>query len=83
MTDGDVLFGFVFVFVGWWGQHLDEYPMGGYHCPVYCSVEHLHYQQPPDDIDNRPSFPLTYKNQPYADYTVSLSKSSYTDSCKP
>ena len=46
-------------------------------------VLYIHYQQPPDDIDNRPSFPLTYKNQPYADYTVSLSKSSYTDSCKP
>ena len=35
--------GGILLCLGWWQEHLDKHPMGGYVCPIYCEVEHKHF----------------------------------------
>ena len=39
---GDVYMFLLAVLLGTLGDHLDEHPMGGYGCPLYCGVDHKH-----------------------------------------
>ena len=39
---GDVYMFLLAVLLGTLGDHLDEHPMGGYGCPLYCGVDHTH-----------------------------------------
>ena len=39
---GDVYMFILAVLLGTLGDHLDEHPMGGYGCPLYCGVDHKH-----------------------------------------
>ena len=34
------------------GKNLDENPMGGYSCPVYCEVDHQHFMEINGHISN-------------------------------
>ena len=42
---GDVYMFLLAVLLGTLGDHLDEHPMGGYECPIYCEVDHKHIME--------------------------------------
>ena len=41
----DVYMFILVVLFGTLGDYLDEHPMGGYHCPIYCEVDHKHIME--------------------------------------
>lgn len=82
MLVNDLLFGLLFIHLGWVGDYLDEHPMG-YSCPLYCGVVHTHYRQPPDGIEHPLTSPSPYKSLPSPDCIDCLSISSESTSDKP
>jgi len=41
----NLLLGLFFLGVAKFGYYLDEKPMAGYTCPLYCEVDHKHYRR--------------------------------------
>ena len=52
----DGIFGILFIMLGALGEYLDKNPMGSYHCPSYCAVDHKHIMEDyGHNTDNRDS----------------------------
>ena len=49
---GDVYMFILVVLLGQLGEHLDNSPMGGYGCPLYCEADHKHVMRVDGYISN-------------------------------